>query len=69
MTELKEIKTELSFLTVRDIQEILKMGRRQAYELANSNCFPVVRFNTKILIPQKEFEQWLVKQYGKTIYI
>lgn len=62
-------ENNLNFLTVKDLQDILKMGRRQAYDLANSNCFPVIRFNTKILIPQKEFESWLKKQYGRTIYI
>jgi hypothetical protein len=46
-------------LDVRDIQQILKIGRRQAYELVNSGQFHVVKIGKRIKVSKKVFLQWL----------
>lgn len=46
-------------LDVSDIQKILNIGRRQAYELANSGQFHVVRIGKRIKVSKEVFMQWL----------
>jgi len=46
-------------LDVADIQAILGIGRRQAYELANSGQFHVVRIGKRIKISREVFIHWL----------
>ncbi|CAM3807605.1 hypothetical protein GCM10009865_46540 [Aeromicrobium ponti] len=46
-------------LDVSDIQEILGIGRRQAYELVNSKQFHIVRIGRRIKVSKKVFFQWL----------
>jgi predicted DNA-binding transcriptional regulator AlpA len=46
-------------LDVSDIQAILGIGRRQAYELVNSGQFHVVRIGKRIKISRDVFFNWL----------
>jgi len=48
-----------TILQVSDIQEILKIGRRQAYELVNSGQFHTVRIGKTIRINKDVFINWL----------
>lgn len=45
-------------LTVKQLMEVLQLGRKQAYELINSGQIYSVRINTAIRIPR-----WAVNQY------
>lgn len=46
-------------LEVKDIQEYLNIGRRQAYELIESGKFHSVRIGKKIKVSRDVFEEWL----------
>ncbi|WP_420913716.1 helix-turn-helix domain-containing protein [Brevibacillus agri] len=46
-------------LDVFHIQKILGIGRRQAYELVNSNQFHVVRVGKRIKVSSDVFFLWL----------
>jgi hypothetical protein len=46
-------------LNVTDVKNILGIGQRQAYELANSGKFHTVRINRRIKIPRESFLSWL----------
>ena len=46
-------------LNVSDIQNILEIGRKQAYELVNSGKFHVVRIGNRIKISKAVFINWL----------
>ncbi|MDQ1147047.1 excisionase family DNA binding protein [Bacillus sp. SORGH_AS 510] len=46
-------------LDVSDIQNILGIGRRQAYELVNSGQFHTVRIGRRIKISRDTFNNWL----------
>ncbi|MBM7702851.1 helix-turn-helix domain-containing protein [Metabacillus iocasae] len=46
-------------LNVDDIQEILGIGRRQAYELVSSGQFHTVRVGKRIKILKAVFVRWL----------
>ena len=47
------------YLTVKDVQQILKLTRSTAYTLVNAQVFPVVRIGRVIRVPKSSFEQWL----------
>ena len=55
------------YLTVKEVAEILRMGKTMAYELVNKPDFPSVKIGKKILIPESEFERFMklywYKQY------
>jgi len=46
-------------LQVADIQQILGIGRRQAYELVNSGQFHVVRIGKSIRVLREVFFNWM----------
>lgn len=46
-------------LNVSDIQTILGIGRRQAYDLVNSGQFHIVRVGKSIRIFREVFFNWL----------
>ncbi|MED1947200.1 MULTISPECIES: helix-turn-helix domain-containing protein [Brevibacillus] len=59
ISQKKKIKDFPSVLSVADIQEILGIGRRQAYELVNSGQFHVARAGRRIMVSKSIFMAWL----------
>lgn len=51
-------------LNVDDVQQILGIGRRQAYDLVSSGQFHTVRVGKRIKIPKVVFMQWLYGANG-----
>lgn len=60
---------EIEFLTVRDLQEILHIGKSKTYDLCKLKGFPVIKIGSKTLIYKKEFYQWLEEHKGLTVRI
>lgn len=56
---MKNYESYPSVLNVEDIQKILGIGRGQAYQLAHSGQFHVVRLGNRIKIAKEVFIQWL----------
>ena len=50
-------------LTVKDVQEILRIGQVSAYALVRSKVFPVVRIGRSYRIPQDTFVEWMRSAY------
>ena len=48
-------------LTVKQLQEQLKLSKQGAYNLVNRPDFPTVRAGKKILIPADKLQQWIDK--------
>ena len=46
-------------LTVREVQQILRIGRNAVYNLMHSNSFPVIKIGNAIRIPRESFCAWL----------
>lgn len=55
----KHISNYPIVLDVSDIQEILGIGRRQAYDLIHSEQFHTVRVGRSIKISKHVFFEWL----------
>lgn len=59
MTE-KEMSELPTLLTVREMANVLRIGRNAAYELIYQKSFPVLRLGPKkIRIPKYELVQWI----------
>ena len=46
-------------LTVGEVQEMLGIGRNQAYALVKQEGFPSVRVGRRILVPRGAFADWM----------
>lgn len=55
----KSIEQYPDVLEVKDIQQILRIGRRQAYELIHSKQFHSVKIGKSIKISKQVFTEWL----------
>ena len=53
---------ERNFYSVADIQRELGIGRHSAYELVAREDFPTLRIGKRIVIPVRQFEDWVAKQ-------
>lgn len=47
------------FLTVREVQAILRVGRMTVYRLANSGNLPAYRIGQQIRVRRDDLEQYL----------
>ncbi|MBY0062352.1 helix-turn-helix domain-containing protein [Priestia aryabhattai] len=56
---MKDLDKYPDVLNVNDIQEILGIGRRQAYELVASKQFHAVRVGKRIKVLKAVFIHWL----------
>lgn len=45
--------------TILDVMRILRIGRVKAYQMANAEVFPVMKFGKLIRIPKAAFDEWL----------
>ena len=46
-------------LTVKEMQQILKIGANSAYTLIHSKAFPVIKIGQTYRIPAESFYAWL----------
>ncbi len=52
-------ETTQDTLTVKEMQEILKIGTNSAYNLVHSKAFPVIKIGQSYRIPREPFYAWL----------
>lgn len=57
--ELMREQMQDSILTVKELQEILKIGTNAAYTLIHSKAFPVIKIGQTYRIPAAPFYAWL----------
>lgn len=46
-------------LTVKEIQQILKIGTNSAYNLIHSKAFPVIKIGQSYRVPREAFYAWM----------
>ena len=54
------------YYTIRDIQNILRIGRTNSYDLIRQPDFPKIKLGKKYLIPKSEFEKFMNRNLYKT---
>lgn len=56
-----------NLLTVKDVQDRLKLGKNNTYKLVNKKGFPKITIGKKILIPEEQFEKYIMNHVRSTI--
>ena len=46
-------------LNAIDIQNILRISKGKTYEIMNSDCFPTIYINKRMIVLKTEFIDWL----------
>lgn len=54
-------------LTIKDVQEKLNLGRTNTYKLVSKKGFPKITIGKKILIPETEFEKYIMNHLRSKI--
>lgn len=49
-------------LTIKELQDYLKISRSKAYELVNEPEFPTLRIGKNIRIPKDQLEEWILEK-------
>ena len=47
-----------AFLTISDVQKVLRIGRDKARKLVNTESFPSFKVGSSVRIPKDEFIDW-----------
>ena len=55
-----------NMLTIKDIQERLRIKKSKAYQLVNTPGFPALKIDSMIRVPEDKFEKWINSYIGKT---
>lgn len=55
------------YLTPKDLQGILQLGRNKIYQLCSLNGFPAIKFGSTYRIDEQKFFKWLEKHEGMNI--
>jgi len=61
--------TDIIMYNMADVKNIFNCGRRQAYEIANSNGFPKIKIGNKFYVEKRALESWIAKNKGKEILL
>ncbi len=67
MEEKKENEVEKVVYNIKDVQQILGLGKNNVYKLLKLPTFPVIKIGKRYLIPKKEFEEWISKSLRKEL--
>lgn len=54
----------LEVYTTKDIQELFKCGKRQAYELMRSPSFPSIKMGGRYIVEKSALERWFSTYEG-----
>ena len=57
--------SNINILTVKDVQETLKIGRNRAYDIFARADFPAIRIGKKFVVEEQAFRKWLQEKRTK----
>ena len=55
---MSNLKNDNGCYDMKDLQEVLPVGKNELYELVHSKGFPQIKVGRRILISKKLFEEW-----------
>jgi excisionase family DNA binding protein len=60
-------REEREWLTIKEVQEILAIGRTKAWQLVASGEIPAIRIGRSVRISRRDLDAWLRQQrYGSS---
>lgn len=57
------------FLTIKDVQNHLQLGRNRVYQLIKIDSFPKVKIGNTYRIPKQKYLEWIENNIGKTVFL
>lgn len=57
------------YINIKEMAELLHIGKSMAYKIANSPGFPCVRIGSKYIIDKGELMIWMKDRMGKTVNV
>lgn len=60
---------ENDFFSIKELQNILGIGKNTAYKLTQIKGFPKIQIGNKIIIPKNQFNKWIENNIGNKINI
>ncbi len=63
------MEKEYEFYTVKDIQQILHIGKTKAYDLCKLQLFSTIKIGSKTLIYKDSFHQFLRENENNTVFM
>lgn len=60
-------EVEKQYLTPKELQVILQLGRNKIYQLCSLKGFPAIKFGSTYRIDKQKFLKWLEKHEGMNI--
>lgn len=61
--------SNIKILTVKDIQEHLKLSRTMVYRLINQDSFPKIKIGNTYRIPEDKYLKWIEQHTRKNIIL
>jgi len=58
----QQVGLDREWLTLREVQEMLSIGRTKAWQLVASGEVPAVKIGRSVRVSRKELEGWLEEQ-------
>jgi excisionase family DNA binding protein len=58
----QQAELDREWMTLREVQEMLSIGRTKAWQLVASGEVPAVKIGRSVRVSRKELEQWLEEQ-------
>ena len=63
---MQQADSEREWLTIREIQKELAIGRTKAWQLVASGAVPAVKIGRSVRVNRRDLEEWLAHQgYAK----
>lgn len=63
----KNTEADKIVYTIKEVQEVLGLGKNNVYKLLKLPTFPVIKIGKRYLIPKKELEEWVSKSVRKEL--
>ena len=55
----------MEFMTIKEVQDTLKISRTTAYDLLHQKGFPSIKINNTYRVPKDSFVEWCKKNVNK----
>lgn len=65
----ENLQRAVELYTVKDLEDIFKIGQTQAYALMNSSSFPSFRINRRLYVEAEQLKQWVNTYKGKQFIV
>jgi len=60
---------EINIFTVKELAEVLKIGRDKAYALMHNRSFPSIKIGNRYIVTDQALSEWLIANVNKHVMV